>query len=89
MEDAATVQSLSLDNNRTHEKLVINGNGTAPTNTNLEDYVTISRYPMGATEEWIKEMTKDIEEYLLSIGEDLERTICVDMDFNLDISPVH
>jgi hypothetical protein len=49
----ANSQSLSLDNNKTQEKLVIDHN--------LEDFVTISRYPMGAKEEWIKEMRKGME----------------------------
>jgi hypothetical protein len=54
----ADVQSLSLDNNKTQETLVIQGLHTDP---NMKDFVTISRYPMGATEEWIKEMKKGME----------------------------
>jgi hypothetical protein len=57
-DEAAHVQSLSLDNNKTQENLVIQGLDIDP---NLIGFVTISRYPMGATEEWIKEMRKGME----------------------------
>jgi hypothetical protein len=51
--DDDSVQSLTLKNGQTQEKLVTKGIGT---NENY-DYVTISRYPMGTNEEeWIKEM---------------------------------
>jgi hypothetical protein len=49
----ANIQSISLDNDKTQEKLVIEGIGPRP-----EHFVTISRYPMGMeakAEEWIKE----------------------------------
>jgi hypothetical protein len=46
----ANVQSISLANDKTQEKLVIEA-----IDPRL-GYVTISRYPMKATEEWIKEM---------------------------------
>jgi hypothetical protein len=46
---AGLVQSISLANDKTQEKLVIKG----------RDIVTISRYPMGANEEeWSKELWK-------------------------------
>jgi hypothetical protein len=51
------VQSEYVDNDKTQEKLVIKG---------VEDeYLTISRYPMKVTLEWIEEMeqsVKDIED---------------------------
>jgi hypothetical protein len=51
--DEASVQSLTLENGQTQEKLVIQGK----TELHDHDYVTISRYPMGISEEeWIKVM---------------------------------
>jgi hypothetical protein len=48
--DDASVQSLTLENGKTKEKLVIKRG----------DYVTISRYPIGTNEgEWTKEMSQD------------------------------
>jgi hypothetical protein len=50
--DAANVQSVTLENGQTREKLVIKGaNG---------DYrpVTISRYPMGTNEEKVEEISQ-------------------------------
>jgi hypothetical protein len=49
---AATVQILSLDNIKTNEKLVIKGA------TRKAGYLTISRYPIEAAEDWIEKMTK-------------------------------
>jgi hypothetical protein len=50
--DADTVQSFSLDNAKTNEKLVIKRV------TRRSDSMTISRFPMDAAEEWIEEMAK-------------------------------
>jgi hypothetical protein len=50
--DADTVQSFSLDNVKTNEKLMIKGA------TRRWGHMTISRYPMEANEEWIEEMAK-------------------------------
>jgi hypothetical protein len=58
------VQSISLDNDKTHEKLVIKANDSNPDNPSPDYFVTISRYPMGATEEWIKEMWKIVDDAL-------------------------
>jgi hypothetical protein len=50
--NADNVQSDSLDNNKTSERLVITGTD------HPFGYVTIARHPMQATEEWIEEMGK-------------------------------
>jgi hypothetical protein len=51
--DVASVQSLTLENGQTGEKLVIKGK------TEGRDPVTIARYPMGTNEEeLIEEMSK-------------------------------
>jgi hypothetical protein len=48
--DVASVQSLTLENSQTQEKLVIKGTALC---------MTISRYPMGTNEEkWVKEMSQ-------------------------------
>jgi hypothetical protein len=48
-----SVQSLTLENGKTREKLVIKAK------TQEHDYVTISRYPMGINEEkWNEEMNQ-------------------------------
>jgi hypothetical protein len=49
------IQSDSVDNNMTQEKLVIKGEED-------NDYVIISRYPMRASVEWINEMEKGVED---------------------------
>jgi hypothetical protein len=50
---APSVQTLTLENSQTREKLVIKGE----TETQGYDSVSISRYPLGTNEdEWIKEM---------------------------------
>jgi hypothetical protein len=55
---AASVQSISLTNDKTQEKLVIKGIGPHP-----EHFVMkIARYPMGATEEWPKEVWKIVDD---------------------------
>jgi hypothetical protein len=77
IDTAANVQSISLDNHKTQEKLVIQGNDLHP-----KILVTISRYPMGPTEEWIEENAK-------SIYRQQERKIEVDVNIYLNISPVH
>jgi hypothetical protein len=51
---ARNVQSESVDNNMTQDKLVIKRVDN--------DYVTISRYPMAAQVEWIEEMQKSVED---------------------------
>jgi hypothetical protein len=52
----ASVQSLTLENGQTQEKLVIKGR------TGGQYYVTISRYPMKTNEkEWVEEMNQVIE----------------------------
>jgi hypothetical protein len=58
-------QTLSLDHDITKEKLVIKGT------TSQYGPMTISRYPMGATEEWIEEMAK----YADADGRNQYRTI--------------
>jgi hypothetical protein len=50
----SNVQSESVDNNMTQEKLVINGLDN--------DHVIISRYPINAQMEWINEMEKSVED---------------------------
>jgi hypothetical protein len=54
LHDGANVQSMTLENIQTNEKLVIK---------RMVEYehmtLTISRYPMEANEEWIKGMGKD------------------------------
>jgi hypothetical protein len=50
----ANVQSESVDNNMTQEKLVIKGVDN--------DRVTISRYPIKASVEWIEEIEKNVED---------------------------
>jgi hypothetical protein len=48
--DDSSVQSLTLENGKTQEKLVIKRG----------HYVTISRYPVGINEaEWMEEMSQD------------------------------
>jgi hypothetical protein len=60
-----SVKSDSLKNIKTSERLVINGKDQ----TFL--HVTIARYPMQATEEWIKEMGKYMD--------NVDRTIDIDI----------
>jgi hypothetical protein len=77
--NAANAQSLSLDNNKTQEKLVIKVIG--PSLTRRGNYVTISRYPMGAKEEWIKEMGIPVQdEYKRKYYEFGEKKIVVDLN---------
>ena len=49
-----TVQTYTLDNEKTNEKLVVEQDSRR---------VKISRYPVGANEEWIKEMAKYEDTY--------------------------
>jgi hypothetical protein len=52
--DEASVQSLTLENGKTREKLVIKG-----ANESYDPVETISRYPMGTNEEeWNEEMSQ-------------------------------
>jgi hypothetical protein len=52
--DDDSVQSLTLENGKTREKLVIKG-----ANENSIPVVTISRYPIGTNEkEWIEELSQ-------------------------------
>jgi hypothetical protein len=52
--DVVSVQSLTLENGKTQEKLVINGAIGF-----YDPVVTISRYPAGTNEEeWIQEMSQ-------------------------------
>jgi hypothetical protein len=44
------IQACALENQKMNEKFVVNKDG--------DGYVTISRFPMDATEEWINEMSK-------------------------------
>jgi hypothetical protein len=53
--NADNVQSDSLENSKTSERLVINGNDQ-PFRP-----VTIARHPMQATEEWIAKMGKEFD----------------------------
>jgi hypothetical protein len=71
---AINVQSISLTNDKTQEKLVIKGNDLHP-----EDFVTISRYPMGMeakAEEWTKENAQIIRGIIYC----QERKIAVDLN---------
>jgi hypothetical protein len=53
-----SVQSLTLENSQTQEKLVIKGR------TQGHEYVSISRYPMGTNEEeWAEEMQMSQRQY--------------------------
>jgi hypothetical protein len=66
--NVSEVSSYSLDNCQTQEKLVIKEDA---------DCVTISRYPIEASEEWVEEMGKYLEKYL---SEDEEcRKIVIDI----------
>jgi hypothetical protein len=53
----SSVQSLTLENGQTNEKLLIN----------MEDAfkVAISRYPIGSSQEWIKVMREKMREKLI------------------------
>jgi hypothetical protein len=53
------VQSESVDNNMTQEKLVIK---VKIEDDDDDDYVTILRYPMAASVEWIEEMEQSVED---------------------------
>jgi hypothetical protein len=53
------VQSISLANDKTQEELMIKG---IDPNPDLGHFVTISRYPIGATEEWIEENAQIIRD---------------------------
>jgi hypothetical protein len=53
---ASNVQSESVDNNMTQEKLIIKGVEGDDT------FVTISRYPMAASVEWIEKMEQSVED---------------------------
>jgi hypothetical protein len=55
------VQSESVDNNKTQEKLVVNL-GDDDDNFGDVNFMTISRYPMAASVEWIEEMEKSVED---------------------------
>jgi hypothetical protein len=55
--NAANVQSISLTNDKTQEKLVIERIDPHP-----ELIVRISRYPKGAKKEWIEESWKIIDD---------------------------
>jgi hypothetical protein len=75
--NAAIVQSISLANDKTQEKLVIEGNdGPDPAK-----FVKISRYPMGATEEWIEEMENFIH--------DVEWIVCQEREIHVDLICEH
>jgi hypothetical protein len=76
--ETENVQSISLDNDKTQEKLVIEGIGPRP-----DHFVTISRYPMGATEEWINEVWKIVDDMLLEWLYQPERKIDVDLNLNI------
>jgi hypothetical protein len=71
----ANVQSISLTNDKTQEKLVIEA-----IDPNLGYLVMISRYPMGATEEWIEEMGNFIHDVRWIVCQ--EKTIRVDLNIN-------
>jgi hypothetical protein len=55
------VQSISLSNDKTKEKLVISGI-QFDLYAHPNHFVRISRYPMGATEEWIRENAQIIRD---------------------------
>jgi hypothetical protein len=71
----ANIHSISLANDKTQEKLVIKA-----IDPNLGYLVMISRYPMGATEEWIEEMGNFIHDVGYIVCQ--ERTIRVDLNIN-------
>jgi hypothetical protein len=52
----AQVQAYVQDNNKTNERLVITG-------ANADRRSTISRFPIGSSEEWIEQMGKHEEDY--------------------------
>jgi hypothetical protein len=52
--DQANVQSLTLENGQTQEKLELVIKGVIPGH----DSAMISRYPMGTNEEWIEAMSQ-------------------------------
>jgi hypothetical protein len=61
--DEDSLQSLTLENGKTQEKLVIKGK------TGDDKYMSISRCPMGTNEaEWIEEMNKGPSIYNRQIG---------------------
>jgi hypothetical protein len=53
--DDSSVQSYCLDNNKTKERLVIKR--TDPPH----QYVTITRHPMHANEQWVEQMSKNMD----------------------------
>jgi hypothetical protein len=53
----ANIHSISLDNDKTQEKLVIKAD-----EPDLGHFVTIARYPVAATEEWLKEAWKIVDD---------------------------
>jgi hypothetical protein len=56
--DEDSVQSLTLENGKTHEKLVIRGK------TGDNKFLSISRCPMGTNEaEWIEEIIIDFKDH--------------------------
>jgi hypothetical protein len=54
--DVEYIDSDSVDNAKTQEKLVIKGVD--------DEYVTIARYPMAASVDWIKQIEKSVEDLL-------------------------
>jgi hypothetical protein len=58
--DAPSVQSLCLDNTKTRERLMIKRTDKQYQYATIQ-YVTIARYPMQANEQWVEEMSKDLD----------------------------
>jgi hypothetical protein len=78
--ETGIVQSVSLTNDKTKEQLMIKANDTNP---DPDDpcpryFVTISRYPMGAKEQCIKEVWKIVGDALWIHRQ--ERKIQVDLN---------
>jgi hypothetical protein len=66
---AHNVQSESVDNNMTQEKLVIKGADN--------NYVAISRYPMAASVKWIEEMEQSVEDMDGDQKRKIELNFCI------------
>jgi hypothetical protein len=72
-DEVGIVRSISLTNDKTQEKLVIEGIDIFP-----QDFVTISRYPMGAKEECIKDE-------MVEITDDVDWTDCQERIIHVDL----
>jgi hypothetical protein len=66
---ARNIQSESVDNNTTQEKLVIKEVDN--------DHVAISRYPMAASVKWIEEMEQSVEDMDGDQKRKIELNFCI------------